>query len=118
MVLGLMSTLTFSVKAWSQSRAANTAVNNVASGPTIQQNVASLVESIARLEKAQDAFEAKGWSHGLDESINTAPRLSAVIAGQASDHQRIMAKLVAMDQAIAAHVEWEETVKHATDENG
>lgn len=127
-LLGVMATLVgglvYLAKAYAntkvaaeQATEANRAVNNV-DGPTIQANVAHLVEVVDLLVKKQDDFDAKGWAVGLGSDIDTAPRLTETIRklqhydeAQDVDHQHILDKLEAMDTAIAAHVKWEEEQK-------
>ena len=122
LVMGVLATLTFVVKAWSQAKSTNAAVNHVGVGePSISENVTHIRGEVDRLIKIQDDFNAKGWQ-ALPGDLGDAPSLTSTIRtlqdadlAAAAYHDTILAKLEALDRAIAEtadrlaeHALWEE----------
>ena len=105
LVVGVMSALTFTIKAWSQARAANAAVNNVGPGEhRLYDQIGHLSDAIQRIETKQNDFDTKGWPT-LPSDMNTAAGLTEVI-------RDIQHELHVVNTRLAAHDEWERTVKH------
>ena len=97
--------MTFTINARSQARAANAAVNNVGPGAhRLYDQIGHLSDAIQRIETKQNDFDTKGWPT-LPSDMNTAAGLTEVI-------RDIQHELHVVNTRLAAHDEWEKTVKH------